>query len=202
MKKNLFFTCVLIFSAVLFMSCASKPKDEVDDPSAPVYSTWKTDIVKDSEVSETVGDIRLSKGKWQRVQTAKLKFVDDDDEYVEEIYIIYNVDGNKAECVERVNLNKFTYSEEKIAELKEMPKEEILESKAALNATDLYFKGKTIVLYSVADDYALRMNRASIPIIIGGKNPSIKTNSSRTKYKATWTSKYSGEKYTVYFKKQ
>ena len=203
--KRSFFAILLFLIAVLFVSCASKPKEEedIDDPNAPVFVNWKSKLFSDGDVSESVSDIRLSNGKWQRVQISTQQFVDDGEEYTEEIYCTYNVKGNKCECIERVNLNKFTYSDEKIAELKEKSKEEILESKAALKATDIYFKRNILIFYSVADDYTLRMNKLSIPIKLGGKKVSIMTNSDRTKFKGRWTSKYDeNRKYIVYYKKE
>ncbi len=202
--KRIFLTITLAFIAALFMSCASKPKEEdFYDPDAPAYANLKTNLFSDGDVSESVSDIRLSDGKWQRVQTTKLFFADDGEEYTEEIYATYNVKGNKCECIERINLNKFTYSDEKIAELKEKSKEEIIESKALLNATDIYFKKNTLIFYSAADDYALRLNRIQNPIKVSGKKVSVMTNSSRTKFRARWTSKYDEDrKYIVYYKKE
>lgn len=203
MKRSLFLTSLLLSMAVLFMSCASSPKEEdVDDPEAPYFINWETSLFKDGEVTENIPEIMLSDGKWRRVQTANLQFVDDGEEYTEEIYITYEVKGKKCECIEKINMNKFPYSEEKIAELKEMPKEELIASKEVLYADDIYFKNNTLVFYSVADEVELRRNKVPNPIIVSGKKVTIKTNTSHTKYKATWTSKYADRKYVVYFKKE
>ena len=203
MKRSLFLTSLLLSMAVLFMSCASSPKEEdVDDPEAPYFINWKTSLFKDGEVTENIPEIKLSDGKWRRIQTANLQFVDDGEEYTEEIYITYEVKGKKCECIERINMNKFPYSEEKIAELKEMSKEELIASKEVLYADDIYFKNNTLVFYSVADEVELRRNKVPNPIIVSGKKVTIKTNTSHTKYKATWTSKYADRKYVVYFKKE
>lgn len=204
MKRSLFLTSLLLSMAVLFMSCASSPKEEdVDDPNAPVFINWKTALFKDGEVSEQVSDIKLSEGKWQRTQSATFGFSDSDEVYTEEIYIIYDVKGKKCECIERVNMNKFQYSDEKMIELKELSKEELIESKEILHAQDIYFKKNTLIFYSVADDTTLRQNRVPNPIIVSGKKVIIKTNPDRTKFKASWTSKYDeSRKYVVYFKKK
>lgn len=204
MKRSLFFASLLLSMAVLFMSCASSPKEEdVDDPNAPVFINWKTALFKDGEVSEQVSDIKLSEGKWQRTQSATFGFSDSDEVYTEEIYITYDVKGKKCECIERVNMNKFQYSDEKMTELKELSKEELIESKEVLHAQDIYFKKNTLIFYSVADDTTLRQNRVPNPIIVSGKKVIIKTNPDRTKFKASWTSKYDeSRKYIVYFKKE
>ena len=203
MKRSLFLTSLLLSMAVLFMSFASRPKEEdVDDPESPYFINWKTSLFKDGEVTENIPEIKLSDGKWRRIQTANLQFVDDGEEYTEEIYITYEVKGKKCECIERINMNKFPYSEEKIAELKEMSKEELIASKEVLYADDIYFKNNTLVFYSVADEVELRRNKVPNPIIVSGKKVTIKTNTSHTKYKATWTSKYADRKYVVYFKKE
>ena len=203
MKRSLLFTSLLISMAVLFMSCASSPKEEdVDDPDAPYFINWKTTPFKDGEVMETVSDILLSDGKWQRIQSANLKYVDDGEDYIEEIYITYDVKGKKCECIERINMNKFPYSEEKIAELKEMSKEDIIAGKEVLYADDIYFKRNTLVYYTVADEVELRRNKVPNPIIVSGKKVSIKTNHDRTKFKASWISKYADRKYVVYFIKK
>lgn len=204
MKRSLFLTSLLLSMAVLFMSCASSPKEEdVDDPNAPVFINWKTALFKDGEVSEQVSDIKLSEGKWQRTQSATFGFSDSDEVYTEEIYITYDVKGKKCECIERVNMNKFQYSDEKMTELKELSKEELIESKEVLHAQDIYFKKNTLIFYSVADETTLRQNRVPNPIIVSGKKVIIKTNPDRTKFKASWTSKYDeGRKYIVYFKKE
>lgn len=204
MKRSLFFASLLLSMAVLFMSCASSPKEEdVDDPNAPVFINWKTALFKDGEVSEQVSDIKLSEGKWQRTQSATFGFSDSDEVYTEEIYITYDVKGKKCECIERVNMNKFQYSDEKMTELKELSKEELIESKEVLHAQDIYFKKNTLIFYSVADETTLRQNRVPNPIIVSGKKVIIKTNPDRTKFKASWTSKYDeSRKYVVYFKKK
>lgn len=204
MKRSLFLTSLLLSMAVLFMSCASSPKEEdVDDPNAPVFINWKTALFKDGEVSEQVSDIKLSEGKWQRTQSATFGFSDSDEVYTEEIYITYDVKGKKCECIERVNMNKFQYSDEKMTELKELSKEELIESKEVLHAQDIYFKKNTLIFYSVADETTLRQNRVPNPIIVSGKKVIIKTNPDRTKFKASWTSKYDeSRKYVVYFKKK
>ena len=204
MKRSLFLTSLLLFMAVLFMSCASSPKEEdVNDPNAPDFINWKPALFKDGEVPEQVSDIKLSEGKWQRTQSATFKFSDSDEDYTEEIYITYDVKGKKCECIERVNMNKFQYSDEKMTELKELSKEELIESKEVLHAQDIYFKKNTLIFYSVADDTTLRQNRVPNPIIVSGKKVIIKTNPERTKFKASWTSKYDeGRKYIVYFKKE
>lgn len=204
MKRSLFLTSLLLSMAVLFMSCASSPKEEdVDDPNAPVFINWKTALFKDGEVSEQVSDIKLSEGKWQRTQSATFVFSDSDEVYTEEIYITYDVKGKKCECIERVNMNKFQYSDEKMTELKELSKEELIESKEVLHAQDIYFKKNTLIFYSVADETTLRQNRVPNPIIVSGKKVIIKTNPDRTKFKASWTSKYDeSRKYVVYFKKK
>lgn len=204
MKRSLFLTSLLLSIAVLFMSCASSPKEEdVDDPNAPVFINWKTALFKDGEVSEQVSDIRLSDGKWQRTQHATFEFDDSEEVYTEEIYITYDVKGKKCECIERVNMNKFPYSDEKMVELRELSKEELIESKEILHAQDIYFKKNILIFYSVADDTTLRQNRVPNPIIVSGKKVFIKTNPERTKFKASWTSKYDeSRKYVVYFKKK
>lgn len=204
MKRSLFLTSLLLSMAVLFMSCASSPKEEdVNDPNAPVFINWKTALFKDGEVQEQVSDINLSEGKWQRTQSATIGFSDSDEVYTEEIYIIYDVKGKKCECIERVNMNKFQYSDEKMIELKELSKEELIESKEILHAQDIYFKKNTLIFYSVADDTTLRQNRVPNPIIVSGKKVIIKTNPERTKFKASWTSKYDeSRKYVVYFMKK
>ena len=57
MKRSLFLTSLLLSMAVLFMSCASSPKEEdVDDPNAPAFINWKTALFKDGDVSEPVLD--------------------------------------------------------------------------------------------------------------------------------------------------
>ena len=204
MKRSLFLTCLLLSMAVLFMSCASSPKEEdVNDPNAPVFINWKTALFKDGEVSEQVSDIKLSEGKWQRTQSATFGFSDSDEVYTEEIYITYDVKGKKCECIERVNMNKFPYSDEKMVELRELSKEELIESKESLHAQDIYFKKNILIFYSVADDTTLRQNRVPNPVIVSGKKVIIKTNPERTKFKASWTSKYDeSRKYVVYFMKK
>ena len=210
MKRSLFFASLLLSITVLFMSCASSPKEEdVNDPNAPVFINWKTALFNDGEVPEQVSDIWLSEGKWQRTQSATFKFSDSDEDYedyedyTEEIYITYDVKGKKCECIERVNMNKFQYSDEQMAELKELSKEELIESKEVLHAQDIYFKKNTLIFYSVADETTLRQNRVPNPIIVSGKKVIIKANPERTKFKASWTSKYDeSRKYVVYFKKK